>query len=120
MNTAELTALHTATLTAMNSEARRERTLANIARRAQTLFADGYTVETCRVKGFFYVTGPQGQEYQVNVGTALGDDCDCPAFAEYGTCKHFQAVDLMLRDEAQAAEYDALHTDADDDAYARF
>ena len=120
MNTAELTALHTATIAAMNAEARTARTLGNIARRAETLLSDGYTVETCRVKGLFYVAGPQGQEYVVNVGTALGHSCDCPAFAEYDTCKHYQAVGLMLRDEAQAAAYDALHTDADDGAYARF
>lgn len=120
MNAAELTALHTATLAAMNEEARTARTLANIARRAETLLSDGYTVERGRVAGLFYVAGPQGQEYQVNAGTALGNNCDCPAFAAYDTCKHYEAVGLMLRDEAQAADYDALHTDADDGAYARF
>lgn len=119
MSTAELTALHGATLAALSAEARLTRTLANIARRAETLLTTGgYTVETGRVSGLYFIAGPQGQEYQVNVGTALGNGCDCPAFAEYATCKHFQAVDLMLRDEAQAAEYDALHTDAG--AYARF
>lgn len=121
MNTAELTALHTATLAAMNAEARLTRTLANIARRAETLLTTGgYTAEAGRVSGLYFIAGPQGQEYQVNVGTALGDCCDCPAFAEYATCKHFQAVDLMLRDEAQAAEYDVLMSNADDGAYARF
>ena len=112
--------MNTATLTALNTEARRTHTYANIARRAETLFAEGYTVEASRVSGLYFIAGPQGQEYQVNVGTVLGHSCDCPAFAEYDTCKHYQAVDLMLRDEAQAAEYDALHTDADDGAYARF
>lgn len=121
LTNSELTALHTATLAAMNAEARTARTLTNITRRAETLLTTGgYTVETCRVKGLFYVAGPQGQEYQVNVGTALRNGCDCPAFAEYDTCKHYQAVDLMLRDEAQAAEYDALHADVDNGAYAEF
>lgn len=116
LNTAELTSLHTETL----NEVRRARTQANITRRAQTLFNDGYTADESSVTGLYFITGPQGQEYQVNVGTALGFSCDCPAFADYGTCKHFQAVDLMLRDEAQAAEYDVLMSNADDGAYARF
>jgi len=120
MNTAELTALHTATLTAMNNEARLARTYAAITARAETLFNNGYTALRSRVAGLFYITSPAGDEYQVNLGTALGTQCDCPAFEKYATCKHLQAVELMLRDEAQAADYDALHTDADDGAYARF
>ena len=116
MNTAELTALYTETL----AEARIARTLANIARRAETLLTGGgYKVETAW-PGFYHVFGPQGQHYTVITDTLMTPGCDCPAFADYSTCKHFQAVDLMLRDEAQAAEYDALHTDADDGAYARF
>ncbi len=83
------------------------RTQANISRRAQTLFQNGYTVDESSVTGLYFITGPQGQEYQVNIGTALGNHCDCAAFDKYATCKHFQAVDLMQRDEAQAAEYDA-------------
>lgn len=114
MNTAELTALHTATLTAMNEEARTSRTLASITRRAQTLFTDGYTVETGRVDGLYYVAGPQGQEYQVNVGTALGDCCDCPAFARYDTCKHYEAVELMLREAAQGEAADRESEEAEE------
>lgn len=114
MNTAELTALHNATLTAMNDEDRRWRTLANITRRAETLFADGYTAERSRVNGLFYVAGPQGQEYQVNLGTAIGNHCDCPAFAEYDTCKHYQAVDLMLKEAAQAEAADRGSEEAEE------
>jgi uncharacterized Zn finger protein len=114
MNTAELTALHTATLTAMNDEDRRGRTLTNITRRAETLFADGYTVERSRVNGLFYVSGPQGQEYQVNIGTAIGNHCDCPAFSEYETCKHYQAVDLMLKEAAQSEAADRESEEAEE------
>ena len=116
MNTAELTALHIATLTAMNTEARRARTYASIARRAETLLNDGYTVETGRVTGLYFVTSPAGAEYQVNVGTALGSRCDCPAFAEYETCKHYQAVDLMLKEAAQADAADRESEQAEESA----
>ena len=116
MNTAELTALHTETLTA----ARIARTLKNISRRAQTLFTTGgYTAELF-AGGLYHVFGPQGQHYMTCCDTIMGYSCDCPAFAEYTTCKHLEGIALMLRDEEQAAEYDALHTDNDDDAYARF
>ena len=120
LNTAELTALHTETLT----EARIARTLANIARRAQTLWADGYSVLTAG-KSHYCVFSPEDNLYVVFLSETpdcdvFGSSCSCPAFAAYSTCKHFQAVDLMLRDEAQAAAHDALHTDADDGAYARF
>ena len=114
MNTAELTALHTATLAAMNAEARLPRTLANITRRAETLLSDGYTVERGRVAGLFYIAGPQGQEYQVNAGTAIGNNCDCPAFAEYATCKHYQAVDLMLKEAAQSEAADRESEEAEE------
>ncbi len=114
MNTAELTALHTATLTAMNEEARNARTLAAITRRAETLFADGYTVETGSLNGLFFVTSPAAAEYQVNIGTALGDCCDCPAFAKYDTCKHFEAVGLMLKEAAQGEAADRESEEAEE------
>lgn len=88
-------------------EDRYARTLSNIARRADNLWADGYTMDRSVIAGLRYVTGPKGQEYQVNLGTALGDCCDCPAFAKYGTCKHFLAVQWRMREEAEAAAYDA-------------
>lgn len=114
LNTAELTALHTETL----AEDRIARTLANITRRAETLLTTGgYKVETAW-KGLYHVHGPQGQHYMVVSDTVLDSHCDCKAFGEYETCKHLQAVEMMLRDEAQAAEYDALYADADDDRYA--
>ena len=106
MNTAELTALHTATLTAMNTEARIARTLANIARRSETLLTDGgYKVDTAW-PGFYHVFGPQGQHYTVITDTLMGAGCDCPAFGKYATCKHYQAVELMLLEAAQAEAAD--------------
>ena len=110
LNTAELTSLHTETL----NEARRARTQANITRRAQTLFNDGYTADESSVTGLYFITGPQGQEYQVNVGTALGYSCDCPAFADYSTCKHFQAVELMLLEAAQGEAADRESEEAEE------
>ncbi len=110
MNTAELTALHTETL----NEARRARTYANITARAETLFNDGYTAQRSSVAGLFYISGPEGQEYQVNVGTAIGNHCDCPCFTEYATCKHYQAVDLMLKEAAQGEAADRESEEAEE------
>ncbi len=116
MNTAELTALHTETITGLKLS----RTLTNITRRAEVLFtAAGYTAEEAW-KGLYHVFGPQGQHYMVTCCPIMGYRCDCEAFATYTTCKHLQAIDLMQRDEAQAAEHDTLYADADDDAYAEF
>ena len=116
MNTAELTALHTETIAAVNLS----RTLTNISRRAAALFSEaGYRMEEAW-KGLYHVYGPQGQHYMVTCCPMVGYHCDCPAFSEYSTCKHLEAVDIALRDETQAAEYDALYTDADNGAYAEF
>ena len=73
MNTTELTALHTATLAAMNAEARTARTLTNIARRASALLTTGgYTAEAAW-PGFYHVFGPQGQHYTVYSGSLCQD-----------------------------------------------
>lgn len=110
MNTAELTALHTETLI----EASRARTYANITRRAETLLTTGgYTAEAAW-PGFYHVFGPQGQHYSVITDTLMGANCDCPAFAEYGTCKHFQAIDLMLKEEAQGEAADREYEQAEE------
>jgi uncharacterized Zn finger protein len=123
LNAAELTTLHAEALAA----ARLARTLKNITRRARTLFTDGgYTWEKFAGKfagGLFHVFGPEGQHYMTTCCPIVGYDCTCPAFGEYGTCKHLEAVGLMLREEAQAAEQDtrADFLEAHDDgAYAEF
>lgn len=107
LTTAELTALHGATLAAMNAEARTARTLANISRRAQTLFTDGGYRAEAFASDFFHVFGPEGQHYTVLCGAVAGFNCDCKAFSEYGTCKHLEAVDMMKSDAAQADAFDA-------------
>ena len=98
MNTAELTALNTETLT----EIATNRTLANISRRAATLFQNGYRAEATGFTGLYRVHGPQGQTYMVTCDSVLGFDCDCECFKKLNTCKHLQAVDLAVREGAQA------------------
>ena len=87
------------------------RTLANIARRAETLFEDGYTADRFAA-GLYHVWGPQGQIYMVTCDDVVGHDCTCPAFAKFGECKHHLALAAALR-EPQAAQYDAQEADRD-------
>ena len=117
-------------LTAINAGIRKERTLANIARRASTLFNDGYTatktLDGCFVN-CYVVRSPQGKVYTVKVSqvsvpaaSPTASRCSCPCFAELGSCKHLQALELQedadASDEAQCAEYEALYGDAAVDA----
>ncbi len=111
-------------LTAMIKEELYARTLANIARRAENLWDDGYTMLKSIVPGLRYVISPKGDEYAVNIGTALEDGCDCPAWAKYGSCKHYLAVSWEMREEAAAAEFDRLMAEGETatgcDPYARY
>ena len=130
MNTAELTALHAETIQDIKSA----RTLANITRRASTLWEDGYiaqeTMHGLYVRCFI-VRAPKGDTYRVKVsktpaepGTAFGSSCSCPCFSTFRTCKHLEALSLWVDTdnaaEAQADRYDAECTDCDDDPYAEF
>ena len=126
MNSAELTALHTETIEA----ARHARTLANIARRASRLFEVGYTVKETMTGLYvrsFQVTSPEGNTYSVKVsktpaapGSFFGSRCSCLCFEKELTCKHLQAVELMIaQEDAMLAEYEARQNN-DDDAYAEF
>ena len=124
LNSAELTALHTETV----SEAAHARTLANIARRASRLWEVGYTA-TETMSGLyvrcFQVTSPEGMSYRVKVSktpaapsTFFGSRCSCPCFEKELTCKHLQAVEVMIgQEDAQIAAYEARQ-DNDDDPYA--
>ena len=107
MNTSELTALHTETIAALHKASKDARTLTNISRRAASLIADGYQVRAYEGTSFYEVTSPKGDHYNVWHGLEVGFECSCPCFAEWNTCKHLEAIDLMKKDEAQAAEYDA-------------
>ena len=116
--------MNTAELTALLNEDRTARLMANITRRASTLFSDGYTA-TLTMNGLyvksFQVTAPKGNRYSVKLsktnaepGTLFGDKCSCPCFAEHKTCKHLQALRLELEQEAawdaQAEREDEAHT----------
>ncbi len=104
-NTARLT---TDELTNFLNEEQYARTLGNIARRAGNLWVDGYIMFKSFVPGLRYVVSPKDDEYAVNIGTAMPEGCDCPAFGKYGTCKHYLAVSWEMRQEAEAAEFDRL------------
>lgn len=121
MNSAELTTLHTETL----SDFAFQRTLTNIARRALTLWEDGYSAIQDSAN-FYTILTPAEARYTVHVNDAdptdevFGHWCSCPAHGKYGTCKHLLAVlDSRAQEAALLAGYEARQ-DNDDDAYARF
>ena len=124
LNSSELTALHTETLTAM----RNEKTLANITRRALTLFSDGYRrtlLLGTLAGGVFAVTAPEGHSYIVTAKSGvLTDSCDCPSFAKLATCKHLEAVQMLIDETAAVDALAAMHEAAEGqygcDKYARF
>jgi hypothetical protein len=84
------------------------RTQANIANRAENLFAEGYHAYHCG-NGVYGVYGPAGQAYTVN---PVANECDCPAHAEHNDCKHRIGLALQLERELQA-EADACEMDAE-------
>ena len=104
LTNSELTALHTETVNA----ARASRTLANITRRAKSLIADGYQVRDFEGTDFYVVESPEGKKYGVWHGLQTGFECSCPCFAEWNTCKHLEAIDLMKKDAADGDALDAL------------
>jgi hypothetical protein len=107
MNTAELTAAHRDTMAEMDGT----RLMANITRRAERLWADGYTaLQTMggQYVACYEVRSPEGRRYSVKVaktlaapGTFYGSGCSCPCFAAELTCKHLLAC--TWREEADAA-----------------
>ena len=115
LTSAELTALHTETVNA----ARASRTLANISRRASTLIEDGYQVHSYG-DGLHVVESPEGKKYCVWHGLGVGFSCDCPCFAEWNTCKHLEAIDLMKKDAADGDALDALEDAAYDPYELRY
>jgi hypothetical protein len=83
-------------------EIRTARTLALMAARAETLFQRGYTMEEAW-PGLYHVFGPGGQHYMVTIDTIISDDCTCPAFEKWHTCKHFLAVQKVLKEQEATA-----------------
>jgi uncharacterized Zn finger protein len=125
MNTAELTELHNETI----AEARFARTLENITRRAATLFTDGYSARDITGQNKHFLVGsPKGDLYTVHAepGEApFQPSCSCPAFARFDTCKHLQAVQCQLaQDAALVSDYEARFANTEGefgcDAFARF
>ena len=106
LTTTELTALHTETIHAAQKAARASQTLTNISRRAASLLEDGYSVRS--YKDLHIVESPKGDKYSVWHGLKVGYECSCPCFAEWNTCKHLEAIDLMKKDAADADALDAL------------
>ncbi len=89
------------------------RTRANIARRAETLFTDGGYAAERAFTGLYHIWGPEGQHYSVLCDDIAGHDCDCPAFAKYGECKHHLAVASLRGAAADDARWEALAADHD-------
>lgn len=107
-----------------------ERTMANIARRAETLWADGYVIDemaTLSCTDCYHIRTPKGDEYSVHIERApvvFGDDCNCPAYAKFGDCKHHIAILTLRAEEAQTEAWEALMENAETaegcDPYARY
>ena len=118
MMTAEVTVL----LNEASAACIEARTLANISRRAVTLFGDGYKARSTAPE-LFLVTSPQGDLYSVRVSDApapFGPCCSCPCFASHQTCKHLQAVVAAIEEGAEGDALTDFLTDLDDDRYAEF
>jgi len=84
-------------------------TLANIAKRALTLFDEGYRmIEDETFDGFFTVTKPTGESYLV-ICDGIKESCSCEAYKQYRCCKHLLAVKAEVdRTAAMCAEYDRM------------
>ena len=108
-------------LTEMIREDRYARTLANIARRAENLWDDGYAAKLESQTAHFAhytVTTPTGGRYSVCLSDTpkddvFGDYCTCPAFAKYGECKHHLGLLFQLAEQAQEAEFDRLMSEGE-------
>ena len=121
--TSNSTALSNDELTEIIKNDRYARTLANIARRAETLWEDGYKAEKFATD-FYHVFSPKGDIYSVLLNEGSLDACDCPAWKKFGTCKHKLAVEKLAREEAEADAFDALMANAETadgcDAYSEW
>ncbi len=115
--TAELTAL-------LNEDAARleARTQANISRRAETLWEDGYKVRST-APGLFLVTSPQGDFYSVRVSVAaapFGSYCSCPCFETRQKCQHLLAVIAAIEEGAACDAFTDFLAGLDDDQHPEF
>ncbi len=90
---------------------------ANIAAKATTLFADGYTMKALttvdgKPNGIYFVTAPAGKQradangialppYIVDVREAEGS-CTCQGHRDFGLCSHRLAVEERIADGEHA------------------
>ncbi len=103
------------------NEDRYARTLANIARRAENLWDDGYSARlqySSASSQLYLVKTPAGEFYTVTLSDqpkheVFGDSCSCPAYAKYGECKHHLAIVWQVGEQAQADAFDAMMADAE-------
>ena len=130
--TSNPTALNNDELTEIIKQDRYARTLANIARRAENLWEDGYqaTLESASAHFQHYtVKTPVGDCYQVCLSDTpkddvFGDYCTCPSFPKYGTCKHYLRILWDAREMSEADAFDKMMENAEGefgtDPYAEF
>lgn len=73
----------------------------SIVARAGRLFEDGYSAEvkaTVDEQPVSYtVTSPDGERYEVSL---LFEQCTCPCFKKWLTCKHVRGLDRLLEEQA--------------------
>ena len=108
-------------LTEMIKTDRYARTLANIARRAENLWEDGYSAKLESQTAHFAhytVTSPTGGRYSVCLSDTPKTTCSATtaparAFPKYGTCKHLLGVSWQVRDAAQADAFDSMMANAE-------
>ena len=108
-------------LTEMIKNDRYARTLANIARRAENLWEDGYSAKLEAQTAHFAhytVTTPTGNIYLVCLSDTPNDDvfgdyCTCPAWKTYGDCKHRMRLSWDTRDQSQADAFDSMMANAE-------
>ena len=119
--TSNPTAEETNELTALLNEERYARTLANIARRAQTLWDDGYTAKQTTATAhfrYYQVWTPAQDLYLVCLSDdpkddVFGDSCTCPAWKKYGECKHHLAIQWQVGEAEEAAAWEAMMADGE-------
>jgi len=101
---------------------------ANIAAKAATLFAEGYTLKALTTvdgppNGLYLVTAPAGKQRTDANGIAMppyivdtrDSSCTCAGYQQHGLCSHAMAVEERIADSERAdaecaarAEYEAF------------
>jgi len=80
------------------------RTLANVAERARTLFADGYRAQQFESAAHLFFVFPPDTDKRPYIVDTLNAHCTCPFHPQHRTCKHRLAIEEELRDAARLDE----------------